>query len=81
MWGEMLAESLAAGWASMSWSASETRKHLSSASYALLLGCCRWAPVFLAVWERRMTFWMALLEWHANNRWWVFCWIVLTSAF
>ena len=44
--GEMLDGWLAAGWASMSRRASETWEHLSSASYASLLGCCRCAPVF-----------------------------------
>ena len=79
--GEMLAGSLAAGWASMRRRASETWKHLSSASWAPLLGCCRWAPVFLGDWERRMAFWMGLSKWLPSSRRRVVCWIVRTSAF
>ena len=55
--GEMLAGSLAAGWASMSRRANDTWEHLQSASFASLLGCWRWAPVFVAVREKWMDFW------------------------
>ena len=45
----MLAGVLAGGCSNMSRRASETWKHLSSASLASLLGCWRWALVSLAV--------------------------------
>ena len=61
--GEMLAGSLAVGWASMSRRASDTWKHQSSASWASLSACWRWAPVFLTVWESRMAFSKWSLTW------------------
>ena len=65
----------------MSRRASETWKHLSSTSYDSLLGCCRCAPVFLAVWEMRMTFWMLFAERLVISCWCDTCWIVLTKTF
>ena len=59
----------------------EAWKHLSSASWASLLGYWRWAPVFLAVWERTMAFWMRLSKWLPSSRRRVVRWIVRTSGF
>ena len=77
----MLVEWLAAGCASMSRQALETWKHLSSASWASRLGYWRWAPVFLAVLEMRMDFWMVLSTRLSSSCLCAACWIPLTRIF